>query len=147
MFATYLSTVLVDRAGRRVLLLLSSGVMTICLATLGTYFHLKEHKFPMDGITWLPLLSVALFIVMFSLGLGPLPWCVVSEIFSAGVKAQASSIACAANWLMAFIVTYIFPVSVVVVGVTGSDNTFLQHRKTKPRFWGNPTQKPKAKKI
>lgn len=91
--------------------------MTICLATLGTYFHLKEQDFPMEGITWLPLVAVAVFIIMFSLGLGPLPWIVVSEIFASNVKAQASSIACAANWLMAFLVTKVFQVGTV----TGED--------------------------
>lgn len=102
--STFMSTVLADRAGRRVLLLLSSGVMTVCLATLGTYFHMAESGRPLE-LTWLPLLAVALFIVVFSLGLGPLPWCVVGEVFSPSIKGAAASVACGANWLMAFAVT------------------------------------------
>ncbi|KAK3915004.1 Facilitated trehalose transporter Tret1 [Frankliniella fusca] len=106
--ATFVSMVLADAAGRRVLLLLSSGVMTVCLSTLGVYYHLSEAGHTMDGITWLPLVTVAVYIVMFSLGLGPLPWCVVSEIFSPSTKGAASSVACGANWFMAFLVTRVF---------------------------------------
>lgn len=108
--STFLSMVLADRAGRRVLLLLSSGVMTVCLASLGTYYHMAEANRPMQ-LTWLPLVAVAVFIVVFSLGLGPLPWCVVSEVFSPSVKGAAASVACGANWFMAFLVTKFFTVS------------------------------------
>ncbi|XP_052133107.1 facilitated trehalose transporter Tret1 [Frankliniella occidentalis] len=118
--STFVSMLLADSAGRRVLLLLSSGVMTICLSMLGVYFHLSEAGHDMDGITWLPLATVAVFIVMFSLGLGPLPWCVVSEIFSPSIKGAASSVACGANWFMAFLVTKFFLNLVSVVNQSGA---------------------------
>ncbi|XP_034236806.1 facilitated trehalose transporter Tret1-like [Thrips palmi] len=119
--STFLSMVLADRAGRRVLLLLSSGVMTICLATLGTYFHLANvHPDGMQVITWLPLVAVAVFITAFSLGLGPLPWCVVSEVFSPSVKGAAASVACGANWLMAFFVTKFFTNLASAFGKSGT---------------------------
>lgn len=117
--STFLSMVLADRAGRRVLLLLSSGVMTICLGTLGAFYHLAETGRPIE-LTWLPLVAVAVFIVVFSLGLGPLPWCVVSEVFSPSIKGAAASVACGANWIMAFLVTKFFTNLVSAAGQSGA---------------------------
>lgn len=118
--ATFLSMLLADRAGRRVLLLLSSSVLTVCLAMLAVYYHIQGSGHDMNGVTWLPLATVAVFFVMFSLGLGPLPWCVVSEVFSPSTKGPASSIACGANWLMAFTVTKFFPNLEALVQMSGA---------------------------
>lgn len=71
---TVASALLIEKAGRRILLLQSSVVMGLCLVMLGVYFQLKEGGSDVENISFLPLGSVVLFIVSFSLGLGPLPW-------------------------------------------------------------------------
>jgi SP family facilitated glucose transporter-like MFS transporter 8 len=105
---TYAASAMVDRAGRRVLLLLSASIMALCLAILGLYFFLKNKGDDVSGIGWLPLLCVTVFIVMFSLGFGPLPWMMMGEVFAPNVKGAASSIAVCTNWIMVFLVTYSF---------------------------------------
>lgn len=67
---TFASATLVERAGRRILLLISSTIMCICLAVLGVYFYLKEHEHDVSNIGMVPLLSLVLFIVCFSIGYG-----------------------------------------------------------------------------
>lgn len=67
---TFAAATLVERAGRRILLLISSTVMCICLAVLGVYFYLKEHGHDVSKIGMIPLLSLVLFIVCFSIGYG-----------------------------------------------------------------------------
>lgn len=67
---TVASALLIEKAGRRILLLQSSIMMGICLVVLGIYFSLKENKTDVSNISILPLASVVLFIVCFSLGFG-----------------------------------------------------------------------------
>jgi SP family facilitated glucose transporter-like MFS transporter 8 len=105
---TYTASAIVDRAGRRLLLLLSASVMGLCLAILGLYFHLKNKGNDVTGIGWLPLMCVTVFIVMFSLGFGPLPWMMMGELFAPNVKGVASSIAVCTNWTLVFLVTFSF---------------------------------------
>lgn len=105
---TYAASLMVDRAGRRVLLLLSASIMGLCLAILGLYFCLKNKGDDVSGIGWLPLMCVTIFIVMFSLGFGPLPWMMMGEVFAPNVKGAASSIAVCTNWTLVFLVTYTF---------------------------------------
>ena len=108
MAATYASTLLVDRAGRRMLLLLSSTIMGTCLTVLGFYFYFQTHGHDVTSFSWLPLASVAIFIVLFSMGFGPIPWIMMGELFPNNVKGMASAITAAIAWLLAFTVTKVF---------------------------------------
>lgn len=104
--ATFISTLVVDLLGRRKLLLLSDFVMAICTLLLGIYFYLRnETDFDDSSLGWLPLTSVCLFIVVFSLGYGPIPWMMVGELFAPQIKGFASSFSCVLNWILAFVVT------------------------------------------
>ncbi|XP_063228377.1 facilitated trehalose transporter Tret1-like isoform X2 [Bacillus rossius redtenbacheri] len=116
--ATFASTQIVDRAGRRVLLLASGGVMGVCSVVLGVFFHVKDSA---SGIGWLPLASVCVFIALFSVGYGPIPWLMQGELFPPEIKGPASSISCMLNWLLSFFVTRFFS---QLVAAVGQDVTF-----------------------
>lgn len=104
--ATFFSTLFVDRIGRRILLFISDLVMAVCTLVLGVYFFLKtETTDDISNIGWLPVTSVCLFIITFSLGYGPIPWMMVGELFAPQIKGFASSLSCVLNWILAFIVT------------------------------------------
>lgn len=67
--ASILAAILMDKAGRRVLLLLSGILMTGALCVLGGFFYMKEEDPTVtDYLGWLPLLCLMVFIVAFSLG-------------------------------------------------------------------------------
>lgn len=102
---TFISTLVVDRLGRRILLMISGGVMAICTLLLGVYFYLSTETDDSTDLGWLPLTSVCVFIVAFSLGYGPIPWMMVGELFAPQIKGFASSLSCVLNWLLAFLVT------------------------------------------
>ena len=106
--AVFISTLVVDRLGRRILLMASAIFMCLTTLALGVYFYLTEIKMDVSAIQWLPLISICIFIVMFSIGFGPLPWMMMGEIFAPEVKGVAASSACVLNWLLAFIVTKFF---------------------------------------
>lgn len=105
---TYGSSLLIDKAGRKILLLVSAAVMAICQALLGIYFYLKDHGHDVSNLSMMPLLSVAFFIVIFSFGFGPIPWMMTGEVFATDVKGTATGMAVGLNWSMAFIVTKAF---------------------------------------
>ncbi|XP_058115924.1 facilitated trehalose transporter Tret1-like [Anopheles ziemanni] len=91
---TILAAFVVDRVGRRWLLLISAISMCAAHVTLGVYFHLL-HDSPeqVENLEWLPVLALSVFVTMFSIGFGPVPWIMIGEIFAADVKDLASSLA------------------------------------------------------
>lgn len=106
---TFCAAVLVEKAGRKILLVQSSAVMCICLVLLGIYFKLKDDGQDVSNIGWIPLSSVVLFIVSFSLGYGPIPWMMMGELLAPEVKSLASSFSVLFNWISVFVVTNTFP--------------------------------------
>ena len=77
--ATVVSGWLVDRAGRRVLLIFSEVVMAVALFVLGTFYYFdnvvyKDGSKAMEGWSWLPLTCLIVFIIAFAQGIGPLSW-------------------------------------------------------------------------
>ncbi|KAH8382581.1 hypothetical protein KR009_004198 [Drosophila setifemur] len=118
---TLTSSLMIERAGRKMLLIFSSTVMTICLAMLGAYFNMKEGGKDVSAIGWLPLLCVAFFIISFSVGYGPIPWLMMGELFLPDVKGTAISLTVMLNWLCVFVVTKSFG---SMNEALGSDITF-----------------------
>lgn len=73
--ATFIASLIVDRLGRRILLLISDAVMAICTLFLGIYFFMKTRdEASVENLSWLPIVSLCVFIVSFSIGFGPVPW-------------------------------------------------------------------------
>lgn len=107
--ATGVATWLMDRTGRRLLLIVSSCGMTISLLIVAVAFFLKG--FVSDDSSIYGLLSimsvvgVVVMVVAFSLGMGPVPWIIMSEILPINIKGLAGSIATLANWFIAWLVT------------------------------------------
>ncbi|XP_063389230.1 facilitated trehalose transporter Tret1 [Cydia fagiglandana] len=114
--ASCVTPFVVDRLGRRMLLLFSACGTTIGLVLLGMFFLLDDLDSPVvSSIGFLPILSLVVFIVTYCVGLGPLPWAVMSELFPIEVKAQAAPIATAFCWTLSFLVTrYFGPISEVL---------------------------------
>ncbi|KAH8407938.1 hypothetical protein KR222_004179 [Zaprionus bogoriensis] len=118
---TLSASLLIERAGRKILLLFSSTVMTICLAILGAYFDMKDSGKDVSHIGWLPLLCMVLFIITFSVGYGPIPWLMMGELFMPDVRATAVALTVMVNWLCVFVVTKCFG---FMISDWGSDWTF-----------------------
>jgi len=106
---TAVSAWLMDKAGRRLLLMVSCGGMGVCLFFVGVAFYLKNHLSVSSQIetffSILALTSLLVYIVTFSLGMGPIPWIIMSEILPANTKGFAGSIATLGNWLASWAVT------------------------------------------
>jgi MFS transporter, SP family, galactose:H+ symporter len=95
---TVVSIPLIDKVGRRPLLLISLSGMGVALAALGIGFAVGG-----EALKFIGVLSLALYIAAFAIGLGPVFWLLISEIFPLNVRGQAASVATMANWLSNFV--------------------------------------------
>ena len=100
---TALACYLMDKAGRRVLLLTGSSVMAVACGLFGLFFALQASG--TTGINWMVFLSVYIYMAAFSIGVGAIPWLIMAEIFPNKVRSLGASIATTCNWLFAFIIT------------------------------------------
>ncbi|KAL8168264.1 hypothetical protein V2J09_009763 [Rumex salicifolius] len=108
--ATGIATWLMDKAGRRILLLVSSIGMSVSLLIVSAAFYIEE-AVPQDSKihTVAGLFAVAGVVAMaicFSLGVGPVPWLIMSEILPVEIKSLVGSIATLANFFMAWLITF-----------------------------------------
>lgn len=119
---TAVAALIMDRAGRKVLLLLSGVIMAVSTTLFGVYFRISGAQNnssglmgpvllaegPAGSLAWLALLSMGLFIAGFAVGWGPIPWLLMSEIFPLRARGAASGVCVVTNWGCAFLVTKIF---------------------------------------
>lgn len=116
--ATITCLALVDRVGRKILLLISITSMTVMLTSLGVFFYLQDN-YPetAKSLGWLPLTSLCLYIISFSLGFGCIPWMMMIEVLPKEITPVVSSVLGAFNWLLAFIITATFNSIADVIGI------------------------------
>ncbi|KAH8325211.1 hypothetical protein KR074_010489 [Drosophila pseudoananassae] len=118
--ATFIATLLIDRAGRKILLYVSNIAMIITLFVLGGFFYCKAHGPDVSHLGWLPLSCFVIYILGFSLGFGPIPWLMMGEILPAKIRGSAASVATAFNWTCTFVVTKTFQDMIDVMGAHGA---------------------------
>lgn len=112
--ATFGAIALIDRIGRKTLLIIGVSIQVLALAAVGTLYHLH-------GNPILLLASILLFIVGFASSSGAVTWVIISEIFPTRVRGQAMGIAVLVLWAADYLVSQSFPM--LVEGI-GPANTF-----------------------
>ena len=115
---TIVSIRLIDRLGRRQLLFWSLGGMALTLFVLSGAFHAGVS----GQLAWVAIISVAAYVGFFAIGLGPVFWLLIAEIFPLALRGRAMSLAAVANWSFNLIVAATF---LDLVGAFGSAGAFL----------------------
>lgn len=118
--ACLFSLVCVDRFGRRVLLISSTGVMSLSLFGIGTYFFLKENSVDVSSFMYLPVTLFSIFVIAFSIGLAPVTYVLLGEMFLFEAKIYIAPLTKVVNFLLAFMIalTFVILVSSVGFGIT-----------------------------
>ncbi len=111
---TLLAFALIDRIGRRKLLLTGSAVMGICMGAMGWMFYRNA----LDN--YVVLVLVFLYIAGFASTWGAVLWVYVAEIFPNRIRGTATSIAVFGNWTANSIVSFTFPVLLSGLGGAGT---------------------------
>ncbi|RBM01473.1 MFS transporter [Acidithiobacillus ferridurans] len=103
---------LLDTAGRRKMLLLGLYGMLVSLIFIGTGFMIQLH----GALTYIIVGMVAIFVAFFAIGLGPIFWLMISEIFPLAIRGRAMSIATVANWVSNMVISGIFLDLLLMIG-------------------------------
>jgi MFS transporter, SP family, galactose:H+ symporter len=115
---TIISIRLIDTLGRRQLLFWSLGGMAATLFVLAGAFFVGTS----GQLAWIAVVSVATFVGFFAIGLGPVFWLLIAEIFPLDMRGRAMSLATVANWVFNLAVSVTF---LNLVGAVGSSGAFL----------------------
>jgi MFS family permease len=102
--AAVVSLRLVDRRGRRPLLLASAAGAGVALALLGLTLEMSLS----GAASWLPLAFLLVYTTSFGIGLGPIFWVLIAEIFPPEARGAGAGVATAVNWFSGFVVGLIF---------------------------------------
>jgi len=97
-----LSWFLVDRIGRRPLILSSIVGLTLALFAMGSVYVMDEPP------KTLVVTTMMVYLVLFGVGMSPVPWTVNAEIYPLDVRAKCISLSTGMNWLMNFVVAQTF---------------------------------------
>jgi MFS transporter, SP family, galactose:H+ symporter len=115
---TIVSIRLIDRLGRRQLLLWSLGGMALTLFVLSFAFYVGAS----GHLAWVAVVSVAIYVGFFAIGLGPVFWLLISEIFPLALRGRAMSLSTVAVWSFNLIVSATF---LDLIGAIGTAATFI----------------------
>jgi len=118
LFMHVLAIYLMDRVGRRPLLLIGVAGQIVGMAVLGAAFQFQQ----LSGfIGYIAIGGLAIFVACFAFGLGPVFWLMISEIYPLKVRGAAMSVATVANWGMNLAIAVTF---LTLLGVLGRTETF-----------------------
>jgi SP family xylose:H+ symportor-like MFS transporter len=103
LLATMVVVLVVDRVGRKPLLIFGALIMGLAMMALGSLFR-------SDNATTYGLTAMCLYMTGLGMSFGPIVWILMSEIFPSPIRAQAMSLAIAAQWGANFLVSFTFPI-------------------------------------
>jgi len=126
---TLVAMQLLDRVGRRPLLLISLAGMAVSVSVLGLAFSLKQFS---GSLGWVALASLMAYVGFFAVGLGPVFWLILSEIYPLRVRGRAMSVGTAANWSANLIVALSF---LTLTQVLGKPATFWLYGAVSALAW------------
>ena len=118
------SILIVDRAGRRVLLLLSGIVMSIPMACIGAFFYLfndpetANHEWR-EKLEWVPLVCLIIYMIGYSIGFACVPFLLLGEMLPGRMRNLLGATVSSFNLLMTFSVLKLFPYIYMSIGFHG----------------------------
>ncbi|MEO6923557.1 MAG: sugar porter family MFS transporter, partial [Bryocella sp.] len=112
--ATIISLSIIDRVGRRKLLILSAGAMGLCELGLVVGFHAAVPN-PVIILT-----SMLLCVASFAMGMGAVVWVILAEIFPTSVRGRAMSVGTVCLWAASWLLTYTFLTLVHAITLSGA---------------------------
>lgn len=106
LIATLIAIAIIDKVGRKMLLLIGAVAMTAVLTIVAVLFQTKGHQQYL-----LPLLI--LYIIAFAISQGAVVWVYLGEVFPTRVRAKGQSLGTSANWITNAVISGVFPILAV----------------------------------
>ena len=102
LLATLLGMSLIDKLGRKTLLLIGAVGMTFCLSGVAAIFFTHRHQ---ELLVWF----LVAYIAFFAVSQGAVIWVYISEVFPNRVRSKGQSLGSSTHWIMNFIISLVFP--------------------------------------
>ena len=103
----------IDSLGRKPILMIGTIGAVVSLVTVGMLYH-----FDAADSNWL-LVMITCYIACFAVGMGPIPWVVISEIFPTRIRGRAMAFGVFAVWATCYLVSQTFPLLRDSIGPAG----------------------------
>jgi SP family galactose:H+ symporter-like MFS transporter len=126
---TIIAMFLVDRAGRRPLLLAGITGMIVTLGVLGLSFRISN---PSGQLAWIAVICLMGYVASFAISLGPIFWLLIAEIYPLRIRGLAEGTAATFNWGSNLIVSLTF---LTLVEKLGASSTFLLYASFSVTSW------------
>ena len=102
LLATLVGMSLIDKLGRKTLLLIGAVGMTFCLSGVAVIFFSHQHQ---GLLVWF----LVAYIAFFAISEGAVIWVYISEVFPNRVRSKGQSLGSSTHWIMNFIISLVFP--------------------------------------
>ena len=103
LLATFFAMTVIDRLGRKTLLLIGGAGMVFCLSGVAMVFFTQQHQ---SMLVWL----LVAYIAFFAISQGAVIWVYISEVFPNRVRSKGQSLGSSTHWVMNAIIAFIFPI-------------------------------------
>ena len=103
LLGTFLGLSLIDKLGRKTLLLIGSVGTAVCLAGVAAVFFTNSHQ---SSLVWL----LGAYIAFFAISQGAVIWVYIAEVFPTRVRSKGQSLGSSAHWIMNSVVSLVFPI-------------------------------------
>jgi len=114
---TVVSILLIDRLGRRPLLLAGITGMIVSLGIMGLAFIIPGLT---SSLGWLAVICLMLYVGSFAISLGPIFWLMIAEIYPLRIRGRAMSIVTMINWATNLVVAITFLTIIELLGASGT---------------------------
>jgi len=126
---TIIAMFLVDRAGRRPLLLVGIAGMIVTLGMLGLSFRISNQSVQ---LAWIAVICLMGYVASFAISLGPIFWLMIAEIYPLKIRGLAEGMAATFNWGSNLLVSLTF---LTLVEKLGASSTFLLYAFASVASW------------
>jgi MFS family permease len=114
---TMFGLLIIDKVGRKKLLIVGSVGMSVCLGFISRIFYLQD--FSGYGV----LVFLLIYIMFFAFSTGAVIWVLIAEVFPTTVRGKGQGLGSFTHWFFAAVITFLFPI-IVESGSSGSGHSF-----------------------
>jgi len=114
---TMVGLIIIDKIGRKKLLIIGSIGMSICLGFISKIFYLQ------DFTGYSVLIFLIIYIIFFAFSTGAVIWVLIAEVFPNSVRGKGQGLGSFTHWFFAALITFLFPI-IVESGIAGSGHSF-----------------------